>query len=105
MYGFKKILRKVSINKVGITWNSNTKTYSKVSTFKDETINADIIYLAKYVLKFTDKQNNPLITYWLPKMHKAPVVCRFIVGSKTLTKTFSNTFKMIYLHVETFYQT
>ena len=46
--------------------------------------------------------------YWLPKMHKKSVGCRFIVASKDcstkpLTKVISNVFKMIFDTVESFH--
>ena len=46
--------------------------------------------------------------HWLPKMHKKPVGCRFIIASKDcstkpLTKAISNVFKMIFDTVESFH--
>ena len=46
--------------------------------------------------------------YWLPKMHKTPIGCRFIIASKQcstkpLTKVISIVFKMIFNTVESFH--
>ena len=46
--------------------------------------------------------------YWLPKLHKAPIGARFINASKNcstkpLSVVISKTFKMLFKHVENFY--
>ena len=60
------------------------------------------------IFKLTEKQEALPIMYWLPKMHKKPVGCRFIIASKDcsikpLTKVIPNVFKMIFDTVESFH--
>ena len=93
---------------VGIFSNSNTKTYSRVDTSKEDIINTNLKYCSNFIVTVLDKQKDLPIMYWLPKMHKTPIGYCFIVASKQcstkpLTKTISNIFILIYSHVESFY--
>ena len=47
----KSFYTKHLLYEAGITWKSNTKTYSKEPKFKGETVNANVNYLAKYELR------------------------------------------------------
>ena len=65
--------------------NSRTKTYSKVDTSKEGMINTKFKYWSNFGMVVTDKQKDLPIMYWLTKMHKTPLCCRFIVASKQYT--------------------
>ena len=78
-----------------------------MDTLKQDVIKADYKYCSNFGVILTDKQKDLPFMYLLPKMHKAPIVCHFMVASKRcstkpLTKTISNISKMIYSHMECF---
>ena len=59
-------------------------------------------------LSLSDKMKTLPIMYWIPKMHKNPIGCRFIIASKScstkpLSCAVSMVFKVLYKHVEQFH--
>ena len=83
------------------------KTKYLVTNTKKEIINQHINYCKKFGLDVSKEEEELPIMYWMPKIHKSPIGCRFIVASKKcstkpLTKTVSHIFKMIFAHVENF---
>ena len=96
------------LNEVGINTISNP-TYKVCNDSKDEIINNNTTFLQKFDLKITDQQKCLPIMYWIPKMHKNPVGCRFIIASKKcstkpLTEVVSKIFKLLFSSVENFYK-
>ena len=93
-YYVSRILQEVGLN------GSPSTTYNNVDIPKADIINDNANYCNKFDLKLTEKQKALPIMYWLPKMHKTPIGCRFIIASKQcstkpLTKVISIVFKMI----------
>ena len=78
-----------------------TKNYSKVDTLKEDIININLKYCTNFGMTITDKEKDlTFFMYLVPKMHKAPIGCHFIVApkrcsTKPLTKIISNMYKMI----------
>ena len=84
-------------------------TYKVCNDSKDEIINNNTTFLQKFDLKITDQKKCLPIMYWIPKMHKNPVGCRFIIASKRcstkpLTEVVSKIFKLLFSSVENFYK-
>ena len=101
-YYVSRILQEVGLN------GSPSTTYNNVDIPKADIINDNANYCNKFDLKLTEKQKALPIMYWLPKMHKTPIGCRFIIASKQcstkpLTKVISIVFKMIFNTVESFH--
>jgi len=66
-------------------------------------------FCKQFGLTLSDKMKTLTTMYWIPKMHKNPVGCRFIIASKTcstkpLSRAVSMVFKVLYKHVEQFHQ-
>ena len=93
---------------VRIFSNSNTKTYLKVDTSKEDIINTNLKHCSNFGMTVVDKQKDLLIIYWLPKMYKTRIGYCFMEASKQLstkplTKTVSNIFKLICSDMESFH--
>lgn len=67
---------------IGTFISSNTKTYSKVDTSKEDIKNTNLKYCPNFGMTVRDKQKYLPVIYLLPKMHKTPIGCRSIVMSK-----------------------
>ena len=67
-YYVARILEEVGLN------GSTSPTYNIVNICKAEIINTNAEYCNKFDLKLTEKQEALPIMYWLPKMHKKPIV-------------------------------
>ena len=98
---------KVILKEVGYLGNPSD-TYKFTNKLSADIIQNNVEFCEKYKLKVTDDQKTLPIMYWIPKMHKNPTSCRFIVASskcstKPLSKGVSKIFKLIFNQVQSFH--
>ena len=96
-YYVSRILQEVDLN------SSPRTIYSILNIPKADIINSNAGYCFKFDFKLTEKQEALPIMYWLPKMHKKPVVCRFTVASKDCSSK-SLTLKQLIMELTRFRQ-
>ena len=69
------------LDEVGLN-NTPSQTYNISNIPKADIIGMNSELCKSFGLTLTEKQKNLSILYLLPKMHKNPVGCRFIIASK-----------------------
>ena len=97
----------VILKEIRVSPENNTYVSSQLSS--NEIIFNNIEYAKNLGLKVDDKDLSLPDMYWMPKMHKHPSGCRFIIASKhcstkSLSKAISSVFKLIFTQVEKFHK-
>ena len=105
---FAIVCKKFYVSKL-ISEISGNDTYLQSDKDLDTIVKENEEMCKKFGLTLSEKFKTLPIMYWIPKMHKNPIGCRFIVASKTcsskpLTQVISKVFKVIYRHVENFHK-
>ena len=101
-YYVARILDELGLN------DKPSETYNMVNIPKCDIIKENSDLCKSFGLTVTEKQKTLPMMHWIPKMHKDPIGCRFIIASKDcstkpLTQAVSKVFKMIFNTVESFH--
>ena len=106
----KKFYVEVILREIGASGQSvNQSTYVSANRCADEIISENQEYAKRLGLDIEDRDLELPSMYWMPKMHKSPSGCRFIIASKhcatkPISKAVSSAFKLIFKQVESFHQ-